>query len=85
MEQGKKVIFFKEQIIVERSSSNSAQAVVFFGKEASMGFKVVLKQYKGDTFNEIIREIKLFTQLEKERHQSPDKPKSIEVLSKSNG
>ena len=34
-----------------------------------MGIKVVLKQYTGETFDEIIREIKLFTLLEKEKMQ----------------
>ena len=32
-----------------------------------MGIKIVLKQYTGVTFDEIIREIKLFTLLEKDR------------------
>ena len=34
-----------------------------------MGVKVVLKQYKGESFHEIVREIKLYTVLEKERLQ----------------
>ena len=32
-----------------------------------MDIPVVIKQYTGETFDEIIREIKLFTLLEKER------------------
>ena len=68
MEKKRQVLFFADKIIVERISSSSAQAAVFFGREASMGFKVVLKQYSGRTFHEIIREIKLFTHLEKERN-----------------
>ena len=47
--------------------TGSAQAVIFFGKEVNMGIKIVLKQYTGVTFDEIIREIKLFTLLEKDR------------------
>ena len=73
MERQRKVLFFADQIIVERSSTSSAQATVFFGRETNMGFKVVLKQYTGNTFHEIIREIKLFTQIEKQRHKSSTK------------
>ena len=62
-----KVLFFHNQIEVQRVVSNSAQAVVFFGRETNLGIKVVLKQYTGYTFCEIIRELRLFTHIEKER------------------
>ena len=50
--------------------SDTAQAKIFFGREVDMDIAVVLKQYQGDTFSEIIREIKLFTLLEKEKMQA---------------
>ena len=61
------VLFFKDRIEVERVLTGSAQAVIFFGREINMEIKIVLKQYSGVTFDEIIREIKLFTLLEKDR------------------
>ena len=60
-------MFFKDRVKVYRIVGDSAQALVFFGREANMGTRVVLKQYTGKTFNEIIREIKVFTELEKDR------------------
>lgn len=39
------VLLFNSNIIVERSSSKSSQAVVFFGRETNLGIRVVLKQY----------------------------------------
>ena len=40
------------------------QATVFFGREPSLGIKVVLKQYRRD-LRGIYREIKIFTELER--------------------
>ena len=37
-----------------------------------MRMRIVLKQYTGDTFDEIVREIRLFTLLEKEKLQLDD-------------
>ena len=54
-------------MIVERTVASSSQAVVFFGRDTSTGTRIVLKQYIGDNFDEIVREIKVFTELEKER------------------
>ena len=48
-----------------------------------MGIKVVLKQYKGNTFHEIVREIKLFTQLENERNKSQAKQTLNEMILQS--
>ena len=36
-------IFFKDQIRIQRTCSSSAQAKVYFGREANMGVRVVLK------------------------------------------
>ena len=43
-------IFFKDQIRIDRTCSSSAQAKIYFGREAKMGVRVVLKQYTGTTF-----------------------------------
>ena len=59
--------FFSDRINVEKTFADSAQAVVFYGTEIDMKIEIVLKQYSGSSFKEIIREIKLFTMLEKER------------------
>ena len=55
---------FKNLIIVENSSGQSSQAHVFFGKEATLGIRVVLKQYIGAKKKGIMAEIKLFTLIE---------------------
>ena len=60
-------MFFKDRVIVERIAESSAQAVIFFGREVNMGTRIVLKQYTGKNFDEIVREIKVFTELEKDR------------------
>ena len=44
------------------------QATVFFGREASLGIRVVLKQYRND-LRGIFREIKIFTELERLKNQ----------------
>ena len=61
-------MFFKDRITVKRTVGDSAQALIFFGRETNIGNRVVLKQYTGETFEEIIREIKVFTELEKDRY-----------------
>ena len=38
--------YFDKKIKIESSSDSSAQAKVFFGREADLGIRVVLKQYK---------------------------------------
>ena len=43
----KSVQLFKDDIIVESDSGQSGQAHVFFGREASLGIRVVLKQFMG--------------------------------------
>ena len=62
-----KIIFFKNRIKVERTAGDSAQAVIFYGRDVKMDMRVVLKQYTGVNFNDIVREIKVFTELEKVR------------------
>lgn len=56
-----KVIFFDSEILVEKSSADSAQSVVYFGRESTMGIHVVLKQYLNDSFQSLFRELKIFT------------------------
>lgn len=63
-EDDNKVMFFTNEIIVEKSSADSAQSIVFFGRESTMFIRVVLKQYSGKCFKSIFKEIKIFTLLE---------------------
>ena len=69
MEHDTEILFFKERIEVDKVLTGSAQAVIFFGTEVNMRMRVVLKQYRGETFEEILREIRLFTLLEKKKLQ----------------
>jgi serine/threonine protein kinase len=63
------VQLFKNDIIVESSSSESAQATVFFGRDATLLIRVVLKQYAGVKKKAIMTEVKVFTLLEQARQQ----------------
>ena len=73
MEETKnKVLFFKKEIKIEHTNSESAQAVVFFGRETDMGVRVVLKQYKGEAFDGIFRELKMFTYMENRKNSQLD-------------
>jgi hypothetical protein len=49
--------------VVEKSSADSAQSIVYFGTEATMGIRVVLKQYLLSSFQSMFREVKIFTLL----------------------
>jgi len=66
-----KVNLFNNEIVVESYSSKSSQALVFFGREKSLGIRVVLKQYIGTKKKSIMAEIKVFTLLESLRQQNP--------------
>lgn len=50
-------------MVVEKSSADSAQSIVYFGTEATMGIRVVLKQYLHNSFQSMFREVKIFTLL----------------------
>lgn len=63
----RKVQLFTKNITVESSSDKSSQAVIFFGRETSLGIRVVLKQYNGVKMRSILSEIKVFTLLEQKR------------------
>ena len=63
------VKLFKKNIIVEKSSGNSSQAHIFFGREPILGIRVVVKQYIGIKKNSILAEIKTFTLLEQLRQE----------------
>ena len=58
------VKFFKDEITVERQTSVSTQATIFFGRDNNTGLKVVLKQYRKSMLKGIFRELKIFTMLE---------------------
>ena len=60
-------LYFDKKIKIESSSDRSAQAKVFFGRESDLGIRVVLKQYKLN-LNGMFREIKIFTELEREKN-----------------
>ena len=60
---------FNHAIIVEKSSGQSSQAHVFFGRESTLGIRVVLKQYIGIKKKSILAEIKVFTLIEALRQE----------------
>ena len=64
--------YFERNIKVECSKSNSTQAQVFFGREAELNFRVVLKQYKLN-LKGIFKEIKIFTELERRKNNEENK------------
>ena len=70
-------ILFKDRIKVERSITDSAQAKIFFGREIDMDIPVVLKQYQGVTFNQIIREIKIFTLIERDKMRASERKEKV--------
>ena len=61
------VHFYKRNVVVDSHSTSSAQATVFFGREADIGIRVVVKQYKVN-LSGMYREIKIFTELERAKH-----------------
>jgi hypothetical protein len=70
-------------MIVEKSSAESAQSVVFFGRESSMFIRVVLKQYSGKSFKSIFKEIKIFTLLETEKKNINEDKSLFSVIQSS--
>ena len=61
--------FFNEVVEVEQVISDSSQATVFLGREKTLGIRVVLKQYLEPQFKGILRELKIFTELEKKEYK----------------
>ena len=66
------VLYFDKKIKVESSIESTAQAKVFFGREAELKFRVVLKQYKL-CLKGMLREIKIFTELERQKNNEENK------------
>ena len=58
------ILFYPDEVEVEKSSADSAQSVVYFGREATLQIRVVLKQYRRKSFRNMLREIKIFSLLE---------------------
>jgi hypothetical protein len=58
-----KLYLFGNDVIVEGGSGKSSQAYVFFGREKKLKIRVVIKQYKGNSRQAIMCEIKIFTLL----------------------
>lgn len=63
-----KLSYFNAEMEVYASSSQSSQAVVFFGRELQLGLRTVVKQYTDKKRKSAATEIKIFTQLEKLRN-----------------
>ena len=59
------ILFYSNEVDVERQSSVSSQSVVYFGRETTLKIRVVLKQYMRKSFKNMLREIKIFSLLEK--------------------
>ena len=66
------VLYFDKKIKIESYDESSAQAKVFFGREADLNIRVVLKQYKLN-LKGMIREIKIFTELERRKNNEENK------------
>ena len=66
------VLYFDKKIKVESSIMSSAQAKIYFGREAELNFRVVLKQYKL-SLKGMHREIKIFTELERQKNNEENK------------
>jgi len=60
---------FESRIEVDAQRIISGQAVVFFGREKTLGIRVVLKQYKAIESSSFLSEIKIFSHLEKIRNE----------------
>ena len=54
---------------MEHDSGLSSQAHVYFGREASLGIRVVLKQFIGQDKHAFLSEIKIFSLIEKKRSE----------------
>ena len=66
------VLYFDKKIKIESYDESSAQAKVFFGREADLNIRVVLKQYKLN-LKGMFREIKIFTELERRKNNEENK------------
>lgn len=76
------VQLFNSRIDVESYSAKSSQAVVFFGREKTLGIRVVCKQYTQHKKHSILSEIKVFTLLESLRQQCNGK-EMVNLLNKN--
>jgi serine/threonine protein kinase len=63
---------FGSDIDVEHISSYSSQSIVFFGRETSLGIRVVLKQFSKMERKAMLSEVKIFTRLDNLRNQMAD-------------
>jgi len=69
---GHEILFYPEEVEVEKSSADSAQSVVYFGRESTLQVRVVLKQYMRKSFTNMLREIKIFSLLEQYKKTQND-------------
>jgi len=61
------VELFADAFIMESSSGFSSQGIVFFGREKTLGIRVVVKQFSGSKRRQIAHEIKVLSEFERFR------------------
>ena len=59
------VLFYGDDLKVDHVDESSGQANVLFGKEKNIGQKVVCKQYSVFKMKAMLKEIRVFSVLEK--------------------
>ena len=59
---------FSKEVVTESSSGDSSQARVYFGREATLGIRVVVKQYTHLALNSFMQEVKIFAKLDDLNH-----------------
>lgn len=79
-EPGHEILFYPEEVEVEKSSADSAQSVVYFGRESTLQIRVVLKQYMRRSFKNMLREIKIFSLLEQYKKNQNDQSSLFKVV-----
>ena len=61
------ILFYGKDLNIDRVDESSAQANVLFGKEKHIGQKVVCKQYSVFKLKAMLKEIRVFSCIEKQR------------------
>ena len=74
--------FFKERVDVKHSVAETDQICVFYGRDVNHSScqQVVAKQYLGDSINELLREIKVYTELKNQKvAQDPTQKENFNI------
>ncbi len=82
-EQDSTVLFYTKELEIDKSSADSAQSVVYFGRETTLHIRVVLKQYMRRSFKNMLREIKIFSLLENYKKTQNDQSSLLKVVQTS--